>query len=90
MDSFIKIYTDCLVYDTDKRSFIKASVVVDGERIADVVKDGDALPDGEVIPLGGKYVIPGLVDVHSHGRGGFDFNTASPEDYEKIALSYAK
>ncbi|MBQ7827630.1 MAG: N-acetylglucosamine-6-phosphate deacetylase [Clostridia bacterium] len=90
MDSFIKIYTDCLVYDTDIRSFIKASVVVDGERIADVVKDGDALPEGEVISLGGKYVIPGLVDVHSHGRGGFDFNTASPEDYEKIALSYAK
>ena len=90
MDSFVKIYTDCHVYDTDTGAFIDASVVVEGERIADVIKAGDALPEGEVISLGGKYVIPGLVDVHSHGRGGFDFNTASSADYGKIALSYAK
>lgn len=90
MDSFLRIYTDCLVYDTDTKSFIEASIVVNGDRIEDVIKAGSALPKGEVISLGGKYVIPGLVDVHSHGRGGFDFNTASPEDYKKIALSYAR
>ncbi len=90
MDSFAKIYTDCHVYDTDSRSFIDASVIVKGDRIADVVRSGGILPEGEIISLGGKYVIPGLVDVHSHGRGGFDFNTASAEDYAEIALSYAK
>lgn len=90
MDSKVKIYTDCHVYDTDGGTFIKASVVVVGDRIDSIVKDGDPLPHGEIVFLGGKYVIPGLVDVHSHGRGGFDFNTASPEDYGAIAYSYAK
>lgn len=90
MNSAIKIYTDCHVYDTDRGEFIDASVVVTGDRITAVIKTGGALPDGEVISQDGKYLIPGMVDVHSHGRGGFDFNNASPEDYGKIALSYAK
>lgn len=90
MDSKVKIYTDSHVYDTDKKSFVKASVVVAGNKIHSIVKNGDPLPDGENLSLRGKYLIPGLVDVHSHGRGGFDFNTASPEDYKEIAYSYAK
>ena len=90
MDSKVIIYTDCHVYDTDAKAFTDASVVVTGDKIAEVIKAGDALPEGETVSLGGKYVIPGLVDVHSHGRGGFDFNNASPEDYGKIAHSYAK
>lgn len=90
MDPKAIIYTDCLVYDTDTRTFIDASVVTRGERIADIIPSGSALPDGEIISLGGRYMIPGLVDVHTHGRGGFDFNTATAEDYIAIALSYAR
>jgi len=90
MVPFINIYTDCHVFDTDKRTFTGASVIVKDGTIIDVVPSGNPLPEGEIISLGGKYVIPGLVDVHSHGRGGFDFNTASPDSYREIALSYAK
>ncbi len=90
MDSNVKIYTDCQVYNTDSHSFEEASVVVCNDRIKSVIKTGKGLPEGVIISLGGRYVIPGLVDVHSHGRGGYDFNVAKAEEYADIALSYAK
>jgi len=92
----LKIFTDCSVFDSETGEFRPAVMAVNGDRILRIITDeelasaADSLPEGDVISLGGSYVIPGLVDVHTHGRGGFDFNTASPEDYDSIALSYAK
>ena len=47
--------------------FVRADVLVDGDRIAAV---GLGLPaEGcEVVPLGGMKILPGLVDVHVHLR----------------------
>ena len=36
-----------------------------------------------------KYIIPGLVDVHTHGRIGFDFSKITEEDLEKLLVSYS-
>lgn len=45
-------------------------VLVDGERIADVVSKNDFRPDDrEVIDLGGKYLMPGLINMHVHLAG---------------------
>lgn len=38
----------------------------------------------------GRYIIPGLVDVHTHGRAGFDFNKASADDIMQMRRSYAE
>ena len=56
------------------------TVVVAGERIAEVTPSAMAggLP-GRHIDARGKYLIPGLMDVHIHLRGGFD-TAATPED----------
>lgn len=35
-------------------------------------------------------LIPGLVDVHTHGREGLDFNTASVEELKQMKASYAR
>lgn len=44
-----------------------AAVVVDGDTVTAVYKNGEALPeDCEVIDLGGKYLLPGLINVHVH------------------------
>lgn len=48
------------------------TVTVDGERIAAVAPSALAHPQGERIDGRGKYLIPGLIDVHIHLRGGFD------------------
>lgn len=90
MDTKKTIFTDCCVYRTDSESFRAVSVVVRGDTVTDIIEESTPLPEGDIISLGGRYVIPGLVDVHSHGRGGYDFNTAAPELYSKIAASYAE
>lgn len=46
-----------------------ASVVVEGRRIAAIRTDGASAPeDAELVDLGGMYVMPGLIDAHSHLR----------------------
>lgn len=43
----------------------------------------------EGIDLKGAYVIPGLVEIHSHGNSGADFYDADPEGLKKMAKYYA-
>lgn len=46
------------------------AIVVDGDRIVEVVGDRDisaaSLASGKVVDLGGRYVLPGLIDSHVH------------------------
>lgn len=50
-------------------------------------KDSDRTPDAE-ISAEGAYLFPGLIDVHTHGRAGYDFNTASTEQLEDMSFAY--
>ena len=45
------------------------SILTDGERITGVVPHG-AEPDGyETVDLGGRYIMPGLINMHVHLAG---------------------
>ena len=57
-------------------------VAVAGGRIASV--GSGAAPDADVIDAAGLTLLPGFVDIHSHGRGGADFCDATDEAFETI------
>ncbi len=46
----------------------RATIVIDGERIASVGRDASAAPGAEVIDGGGRWAVPGLIDTHVHAE----------------------
>lgn len=57
--------------------------IVDGV-IAAIGDDAAPAPSDKVIDADGLTLLPGFVDIHSHGRGGFDFCDATEEAFETI------
>lgn len=45
--------------------------------------------DSEMIDLDGAYLVPGFLDVHTHGAAGVDVNAADVEGLEKIGKFFA-
>ncbi len=85
-----KLFCDGMIYDTDKKSFVRADILVCGTKIIKIEEEVDILEADEIVDCSGKHIIPGFVDVHSHGRTLHDFNTADADGVEALRASYAK
>lgn len=71
---------------TENGTFEQKDLYIQGDTICASIEE---VTDTEVIDAKGCKIIPGLVDVHSHGAAGCDFGDANKEHLEKI-LSYEK
>jgi N-acetylglucosamine-6-phosphate deacetylase len=60
------------------------AVVVEGDKLLDIA-DRAALGSGiQTIDVGGRYITPGLIDIHIHGAVGHTFNEPTPEAFAAI------
>ena len=73
------------VFQEDGTFRIK-DVYVEGHKI---VASKEAVKDKTVVDAGGLLVLPGLVDIHSHGAYGHDFSDGDAQGLKKI-LQYEK
>ena len=79
-------YKNARIFGSDFRFHTGAFEVVDG-------KFGAVLPEtvpADAIDLQGATVIPGLVEVHSHGCAGADFSDGDYEGLKAMAKQYAQ
>lgn len=72
-----KVYVDGQFQDTD--------LLVQDGRVAGFSGKAD-----EVVDLGGKLLVPGFLDLHTHGGDGVDVNAATAQDLAKIGKFFAK
>ena len=67
------------IFDSDARKFIGGRIEFENGIITDVEK----------CDCGGDLIVPGFVDVHTHGRACLDFLTADADGLERLKKSYA-
>ena len=68
--------------------FVHGGFSVENERFARVLEA--PLPDEPCTDLGGVSVIPGLVDIHTHGNSGADFSDGDLSGLKKMARHLAQ
>lgn len=64
------------------------SVLVNQGKIIGVT-DGSSHPDGETIDAGGHFVVPGFVDIHTHGCNGADTMDGTVEAIQKMSAFWS-
>ena len=65
-------------------TFAEKDLYIEGKRF---VSTKEEVIDQEVIDAKGMMVLPGLVDVHSHGAAGHDFSDGDVEGLKEILRS---
>ena len=63
--------------------FVRADILM-SEGVISAVGTDLAETDAQVTDVTGKRIVPGFLDIHTHGAVGVDVNGARAEDYEKI------
>ncbi len=64
--------------------FLKKTIKIDEGKLVVLPPDTPIEENAQVYNAAGKKVVPGFIDVHTHGAVGVDVNAATAEDYEKI------
>lgn len=67
---------------------VKTDIVANHGRIIEIAPDVVADDQTEVIDCSHRYILPALVDIHTRGANGYDFNTADLDGMKKIMEFY--
>ena len=84
------LYKNALIFLDNK--FVKGSFRVENGTFTEVTANSDlaAGDPADVVDLCDAKVIPGLIDVHTHGNSGADFSDGDPAGVRKMAAYLAQ
>lgn len=60
------------------------ALLVRGEKIVGLAELGTLESNVECVDVAGRFITPGLIDIHTHGALGHSFNEATPEAFTVI------
>ncbi len=63
--------------------------MVEGDRILDVVRNAEVPKRARVIDAAGMYLVPGFIDIHTHGGGGAMVMDGTPEAITAMCNAHA-
>ena len=66
--------------------FQKNNVLLSGGKISDISDKFYDISEAEIVDALGMKVVPGFIDIHTHGAVGVDINEATADDLEKISI----
>jgi N-acetylglucosamine-6-phosphate deacetylase len=66
------------------------AVVVESDRIVGIADAGSLGSDTVQIDVGGRYITPGLIDIHTHGALSHTFNEPTAEAFAAICAENAR
>ncbi|MBR4308970.1 MAG: N-acetylglucosamine-6-phosphate deacetylase [Oscillospiraceae bacterium] len=78
-------FKNAMIYTEDFR-FVPGGFEVQDGKFTDIFTEDVE----DAVDLQGAYVIPGLIDVHTHGNSGEDFSDGSYDGLVKMAAHYAR
>ena len=78
-----------LVYRNESRGFAPMDILIEDGAIA-ALGNGISAVDARTIDAKGKRIVPGLVDVHTHGICGYDFLIADEKALQEMAVAYCE
>jgi len=85
-----RLFKNVLAYmDGD---FTSTDILIDGGKIAEIdadISDSDLEIDSTT-DFKDRFLIPGFIDIHTHGADGVDVNAASADDFEKLSCFFAR
>ena len=65
------------------------AVIVERDKILGIADVGSLGATMEKIDVGGRYITPGLIDIHTHGARGHTFNDPTAEAFTSITAENA-
>lgn len=80
----ITAFINAKIYDTAAECFRDGTLYTENGRIV-----SECTAD-KTVDCRGAYLIPGLIDMHSHGRGGYEATDSDAHGYIEMAKAYAK
>src|SRR5205814_2757670 len=60
------------------------AVIVAGSQIVGIIAAGELGASIEIIDVAGRYIAPGLIDIHTHGAYGYTFNEPTTTAFATI------
>lgn len=78
------------VYRYEKRRLERKNLCMEDGKITKICSPSEEIPEGDIFDVKGKAVVPGFIDVHTHGGQGVDVNAATKEDFQKIGHFFAE